>query len=112
GTRADVCTDTDCFQAKAEAAREREAAAARARGQEVLSSAQTERLFQRYDNTLSYGSDYVDLRNRCHEDPKKRTYRQILGESANGDVVVAFDHAGKAHQLLPKSKAGALLKAQ
>jgi ParB/RepB/Spo0J family partition protein len=112
GSRADVCTDPECFRAKVEAQQQEDAAAARAAGNRVLTPKQSEDLFQTYDrHELRYGSDYVDLREKCHEDKEHRTYAKLIGEACAADVVVAFDPGGKLRRLLPKSKAGPALKA-
>jgi len=112
GSRADVCTDPECFRAKVEAQQQEDAAAARAAGNRVLTPKQSEELFQNYNrHELRYSSDYVDLREKCHEDKQHRTYAKLIGEACAADVVVAFDPSGKLRRLLPKSKAGPALKA-
>lgn len=112
GIRADVCTDPECYRAKVDAHGQRAIAAARAAGCKVLTQEQTERdhLFD-WEGKLTYSSDYVELSQKCFEDPRKRTYEKLVGEACSRDVVVAIDKKGHAHRLVPKAKAGPALKA-
>ena len=70
---ADVCTDPVCFKSK----REAQAARAREAGAKIISGEQAKKL-------APYGrvsGSFVALEDRCYEDPKNRTYGQLLGKS-------------------------------
>ena len=67
-----VCTDPDCHETKKKAWKTRQIDEAKANGKTVITGKQAEKI--RYSR-----DDYTLLDSTCHEDPKKRTYREILG---------------------------------
>lgn len=113
GVRADMCTDRECYDAKGKALASRMLADAEVKGQKVLPAKESEKLFP-HGSHLAYGAAWVDLDERCHETSGNKTYRQVIGAKAvpAGEVVIAVDKGGKAHQLLPRKRAAELLKAK
>ena len=99
---ADVCTDPTCHAAKVEAHW-----AKVVEGKKVLSQTETKEVFP-YGAQLAYNAGYVELKARCPEDPKNRTYKQLLGPDA--PVVLARDTEGGIHELLPKNGIAKALK--
>lgn len=99
----DVCTDRVCFAAKKAASWERKSAESAARGAKVLSEKQAGQLFAGGEQVRS--SEYVDLDASHPDDPKKRTWRKLLGaELANPDAVVQAP-TGKPRELLKMATA-------
>lgn len=96
-----LCTDSKCFQSKVAAATAITIAAARANGQDVLEGKAAK-------NALSYDSGFVKLSDHCYEDNKNRTYAQLLGKHA--EPAVAIDDAGRAIEVISKTKLQKILK--
>lgn len=111
GVRADVCTDPACFRAKVQAHNDRAREKAKAEGREVLAGKKAEALFWG-SGGLKSDAPYVGLDDRCHDDPKGRTYRKLVGKQLARDVVLAEDGEGNLHELLPKDRVIPLLREQ
>ena len=109
----DMCTDPPCFQKKVDALWKVRSSAAKAAGQAVIEApAAAKKLFVSYDSSrLEYNAPYVDLKSHCPQDPKNRTYGQLLGKKVADAVVLARDPAGGVHELLPKDGLSRALKA-
>jgi ParB/RepB/Spo0J family partition protein len=76
---ADVCTDPKCFGSKKEAWRAQQLAAAAATGREIIAGAAAKKAKpHEYSDSLQ---GYVDLARHCYEDPKTRSYEQLLGKA-------------------------------
>lgn len=95
----DVCADPVCFAAKRDAHYDRCAHAAKAQGMEVLTVEASKKLFPHNDR-LNYGSGYVAMDSINYEDPKHRSWKQLLGKNAprgilaraaSGAAVVLWD---------------------
>ncbi|MBL8752245.1 MAG: ParB/RepB/Spo0J family partition protein [Planctomycetes bacterium] len=100
---ADLCTDSGCFGAKRAAGFERAREDAERAGIEVLPKAKTQAI------------DSVRLEEVCYDDPKRRTYRQLLGgrkgiAGVEGRVL-GQTHDGAAEWRFPRKKLKAALKA-
>lgn len=109
GSRADVCTDPDCFRAKGEAWKGRARLDAEAAGKKVLGEKEAAKLFP-YGGHLAYGAPYVELTQTCYEDDGQRTYGEILGADSAPLEVLAFDKEGNPHTLIDRQAAESLLK--
>lgn len=105
--RADMCTDPQCFESKKKANADRIAAAARGEGLKVLDAKEAKRLFP-YGGNLAYNSGYLDFAEECYDDPRHRSYKQLLSDGIK--PVLAFDEDGKVHKLVKKTDAVELLK--
>ena len=101
---ADVCTDPRCFERKGEASWRRRVAEAEAKGQKVLSEKEAKQVLLSPSR-----SGLVDLDACCYEDPKKRTWRCLLGK-ARPEPAIARDEAGRVHELIPVKDAKVVLK--
>lgn len=77
---ADVCTDLVCFKTKRAAHAKRRLQEAQAAGQEIIDGAEAKKIVKYSTHSLEGG--YVRLDDRCYDDPKHRTYGQILGKEA------------------------------
>lgn len=107
----DVCTDVTCYRAKCSAAWEAKAKAAEAEGAKVLDLNEGAKLFP-YGDGLPYGSAFVELDTPNHEDPKKRTWRELLDklpEDAQPRLTLAPDRAMKPHELVDRKAAVAAI---
>ncbi len=74
--KAGVCEDVPCYVARAEAVTDRAMEKARERGEKVLTLAETKKVIS-FGSPI-YGSPYVISRDVVAEDPKRRTWQQIL----------------------------------
>lgn len=108
-SRKDLCTDSACFALKKEAGWTQKLEAALAKGHEVLDDEACAQLYPYAHGGLVYGSEYVDLAEKCHQDSKFRTWGALLG-STKPPIYLARDKAGRAHQLVRLEDAKALLK--
>lgn len=84
--RGDVCTDPGCFRQKREAIAARKLAAAKASGQRVIDGKQAASITKYGTHSLQDG--FVKLDDKCYDDPKSRTYRQLLSKDATPALLV------------------------
>lgn len=96
-----VCTDRPCYELKVAAHGKRLVAQARAEGLVVLEG--------RAAQKARYGSGYVNPDDRCWDDPKQRTYKQLLGKKAPDPVVLVLE-SGEVRERLDAKKVAAALK--
>lgn len=89
----DTCTDPKCFAAKRDAAWKRRTAEAKSSGQRVLSDEEARKA------DSGYGSNFTKLDQRCHEDPKNRTFRQIFAKAAM-EVEPAIMRSPRDHSVI------------
>lgn len=75
---ADVCTDPACFKSKNAAFNKLQVAKAKETGQPIITGAAARKAQSPYSSHLS---GYVRPGDKCPEDPKKRTYAQLLGKT-------------------------------
>lgn len=86
----DVCTDPTCFNAKKAAHFARQVEAAVSDGAEVIVGKKAAKISDYgLSNYQLERAGLVDLTERCHDDPEKRTYAEILGDAAK--VVMVED---------------------
>lgn len=101
-----TCTDVACFEGKAKAAWERTAEKEAAKGAEVLTPDEGSKLYQ-YGSQISYGSKYVELDEKNHADPKKRTWGELLEslpEAKRPKRVVVPDRDLVAHEVVDRGE--------
>lgn len=84
----DLCTNPQCWAEKKKAGWALTKAAAEAKGQKVLSASATKKVLSSYGEGLAYGAPYIDLEAKCEEDPKGRTWKQLLGKDADSEATV------------------------
>lgn len=105
---ADVCTDPVCYEKKVSLSWQKQCDSARAKGLVPLDEKTSKRVFP-YGDTVSDGSGYRALDEKCWRDRKGRTYRQLLGEAVP-QVFIAKSPDGKVHQLVRASDADKVFK--
>jgi ParB/RepB/Spo0J family partition protein len=76
----DRCLDGACYKKKVDAFWLRTKAAAKQNGATVLEGREAE-------EAVSYNSDFVKLDEKCYEDEKRRTWRQLLGGAMKSQAV-------------------------
>jgi ParB/RepB/Spo0J family partition protein len=110
--RADMCTDTGCFNLKLKAHYARQVERAEKSGAKVLSEDESARLFNRAGNivwlTSAAYNKYVELKDQPSQDKEKRSWKQLL--DGHVGTVIAIDPQGKAHYFAPKAEAERVLK--
>lgn len=103
----DVCTDPVCFKAKREAWAKTQIAKAKETGQTIITGAQANKIAQ-------YGQvsgGFARLDDRCNEDSKYRTYRQLLGKKTEVEVsLLQMPKTGELVQVVDRSSANRQLK--
>jgi len=93
----DVCTDPDCFHEKKIATRHRNIIKAKESGAQVITGKEANKIAPYGISDYTTPNNYTQLDQKCYEDTKKRTYREILGESA--ETVLVEDK--ESHRLVP-----------
>jgi ParB/RepB/Spo0J family partition protein len=104
----DVCTDPVCFKLKREAWAKLQIAQAKETGREVITGAEAKRIAPYGDQSFTAG--YTRLDAKCWDDPKQRTYKQILGKEAK-PVFVQLPKGGDLIEIVQKNDAIKKLKA-
>lgn len=104
---ADVCTDPKCFETKVAASRKRALEDAKASGRKIISGSEAKKLAPYGDHI----SGYVSLDDKCYDDPKHRTYRQLVGkEAAETAAVVQLPKSGRLVEVVSTSAAAKAVK--
>ena len=106
---ADVCTDPVCFGDKRRAWGERLQAQAKAEGRTVFTGKDAKRIAP-YGVGSNLQGGYVSLDSRCYEDPKGRTYRQLLGTCFKSNTLIADAESGRVVEVIKPTEHGAALK--
>jgi ParB/RepB/Spo0J family partition protein len=106
---ADVCTDPLCYAAKRAAWGERLQAEAKAQGRTVLTGKEAKRIAPYGVNSNLQGG-YVSLDQRCYEDAKGRTYRQLLGKEFKSDTLISDAESGRVIEVIKLSEHAETLK--
>jgi len=96
-TSADVCTDPECFRAKADAQTTILVEKAEAQGKAVLTGKDAEKHVDY--GRLRYNSSLVDLRGHCYQDSKHRNYQELLGKNCPEITLVQTEEG-----LIPTAK--------
>ncbi len=98
----DLCIDPVCFQKKKEAAWEKRAVEAQAKGLTVVDGKAAEKVLR--------GNDHLRLDQTYYQDPKYRTLKQLVGRVAKDRILLARDEDGEVRELVPKAEVKKLLK--
>lgn len=110
---ADICTNQKCFAAKRAAWTKRELARAAKDGQQIIDGAEAKKLIPNQwgqDTRPSATSGYVALDDHCYQDPKKRTYRQLLGKDGPKPAILVNPHNRDIVEVVKMSAIKPLLK--
>jgi len=105
----ELCTDAGCYAKKVAAGWSRLAQAARDSGRVVLADKAAAEVFKFGATTPASESGFVDIDDRCFDDPKERTFREILGEKIP-PTTLARDDRGGVHDLLDRKEARAAVR--
>jgi ParB family transcriptional regulator, chromosome partitioning protein len=109
---ADVCTDPTCFAEKKKAEFARIRTTAKEKGLRLLTEKESREVFDQYQvnaGAVRWASPFVKLSDRCEDDPKRRTWKQLLADKAP-EKVLGRDPRGKVHELVEKAAAAKALK--
>jgi len=98
---ADACTDRKCWKSKVAAHQVALLETAKRRGLTILDGRAGER--------ASYSSEYVRPTEKCCDDPRHRTYKQLLGKAGPDPVIVVRGEA--VEECLPRKAVLQCLKA-
>jgi len=113
-SRADICTDTGCYDRKLRAHLDRQVKKAKGNGARVLSEEESAKLFNTAGDSAwlrhEAGQKYVQLEDQPYQDKERRSYKQLLDGSV--ETIVAVDPFGKPYYLAPKDEAARVLKEQ
>src|SRR5262249_5426379 len=110
--RADMCLDPSCYKSKEEAHHQLAINAAKKAGSTVLSKSSSAGYFSSWgEHPISYDAPFVEPTQICSEDPKRRTYKQLLnGHLKPEHYTMAVDPAGRSRPLIAKSVAAKLVR--
>jgi len=98
----EVCTDPTCYEKKRVAAADQKVAEAEATGRTVIAGKEAKKVKPHQYGALVGG--WVNLDEHCYDDPKHRTYRQIVGAKGVKSAALLEDpHAGKLVDVMQKS---------
>lgn len=98
----DMCTDPACFEKKRAAASAQKRAEAEAAGRTVITGKEAKQILPSEHSSMQGG--YVKLDDACYDDPKHRSFRQILGaKGVKAAAVLESPHDGKLIDVMPKS---------
>lgn len=98
----DVCTDPACYAKKKAAGAERARADAEAAGRTVITGKEAKAAMPHQYSQLQGG--FVKLDDTCYEDPKKRSYRQIIGaKGVKASALLESPHDGRLIDVMPKA---------
>jgi ParB/RepB/Spo0J family partition protein len=105
---AETCTDPSCFQQKRAAAAAQKVAAAEASGRTVITGQEAKSVKPKDYSPLKGG--WIDLDDRCRDDPKQRTFREIIGvKAAKAAAVLDDPHNGKLRDVMKEDDVKKLL---
>lgn len=105
---ANVCTDPDCHAAKKMAAAERRAREA-GPNVKVVTGDEAGKMLSIYGHETK---THAPLDATCYEDPKNRTYREIIGDDEGAIILVENQHKGELVPVVAKKVVTEKLKAQ
>jgi len=111
---ADVCTDPKCFSAKRAAWNKLQLAKAKETGKPIITGAEAKKINRKpyYGPdapSLSHG--YVRPADKCPEDPKGRSYAELLGKGADG-VLLQNPDTGSFSKAFKREDIASALKAK
>jgi ParB/RepB/Spo0J family partition protein len=105
GKSNELCTDGACFKSKCDAWWQREAAKAKDKGVQVLEGKEADKAAD------PYSGKSIDLDRKAYDiGQHDKTYRQLLGKSADVDQQLARTSRGEVKQLAPRDQVMAALK--
>ena len=106
---ADVCTDPVCFKEKREAWSAKQRAEAEAAGRRVITGKEAKHLVP-YEHSSALQGGYIDLNDRCYDDPKSRSYKALVGPAAIDAVLVEDPFTGNLREVMQRSTVTKILR--
>jgi len=106
-SRADVCTDPDCYHTKRQAHNQLLAEKARSEGRTVITGAAAEKIVNPYGRPMNH-REYLDPDTICYDDDRSRTYRDLIGKKMRAPALVET-RGGDLKELYPAAAAAAAL---
>jgi ParB/RepB/Spo0J family partition protein len=103
----DSCLDSGCYQEKVQLHRAAQVAKLSA-AHPVVDEETTKRIFRHSQDDVDSSSGFVNLTAVVYQDPKQRTWGELIGEAA--PVQVAVNEAGKSVKVLKRAEAVKLAK--
>ena len=103
---ADLCTDPACFAAKRAPWTARQLATAKSAGRTIIEGTAAKAIAPYGAHNLQ---GYVRPSDRCYDDPRQRTYRELLGKRAEPAILVV-PGSGDLVEVLEKKLIAPLLK--
>lgn len=98
----ELCTDPACYEKKRAAAAAQKRAEAEATGRAVITGKDAKQILPSQHSAMQGG--FVNLDARCYEDPKQRTFRQIIGaKGVKAAALLESPHDGKLIDVMPKA---------
>ncbi|WP_321895981.1 ParB/RepB/Spo0J family partition protein [Paraburkholderia heleia] len=98
----EICTDPACFAKKREAAAAQKRSDAEASGRTVITGKEAKAVLPNQYSQLQGGM--VRLDDTCYDDPKHRSYRQIIGaKGVKAAALLESPHDGKLIDVMPKA---------
>ena len=107
----DVCTDPKCFASKRDAFGRRCLATAKAEGRTVLSAEDAKRIAPHGARSTLQGG-YIALDERCYDDSKGRTFRELLGKGYKSEAVLRIADTGEMLEIVKRADIAETLKAK
>ena len=101
----DQCMDPPCYQKKVAADWRQRTECTRDCGGLVLQGSESKKMFLP-GGALRQETEYVDLAAKVPEDPKGRSYAQLLTGTKLPVPTLARDREGRPHELVPRTAAG------
>ncbi len=109
---ADVCTDPTCFKAKTDAHVIRIKKVAIESGKTVIVGANAKKIMPHSGSWSSLKDGYARLDDSCNTDPKRRTYRQLLGKDKTQVALLENPHEANMVEVVKVADIKPLLVAQ
>lgn len=106
---ADVCTDPECYGKKKAAHVAKAAAEAKKSGQEVITGKAAKDVAP-HGTQYMHDAKLVKLDDKCYDDPKHRTYRQMLGDKAPEPKLLEDVRTGHMVEVVEKKQMAEALK--
>jgi ParB-like chromosome segregation protein Spo0J len=92
-----VCTNTSCYEKKKELTRQALAAKYHKQGRVVVEDSKN--VFPYGDSYIAHNCGYVKASDTCHDDPRGRSYKELLAKHAL--PAIAFTKDGQAVEVYP-----------
>lgn len=100
---ADVCLDSVCYQRKSVVAWNRTKKTAKKEGRATIDGKPADRIFPH--GRISSQTKFVELAAKCEQDPKRRTWKALLGKDAAESITLVRPSSGTVHEVIERKEA-------